>query len=164
MLQRNSAYNLSKAMIELLWMFFDSVACASNDKLVIHKTREFCLCLYCNRTAVEGQNDRLISIVLGWRESYKGPFFFSSFSFFFLSLSIARFSSSFSSINTELWVLIEKHVWKKNREEKERRRRRKEGYWQQKFQGLLFVPSQIAEKRAWEGSFSQIADTQDFML
>ncbi|XP_030974033.1 uncharacterized protein LOC115994137 isoform X1 [Quercus lobata] len=58
----------------------------------------------------------------------------------------------------------EKHVWKKNREEKERRRRRKEGYWQQKFQGLLSIPSQIAEKRAWEGSFSQIADTQDFML
>ncbi|XP_050244130.1 uncharacterized protein LOC126692545 [Quercus robur] len=53
---------------------------------------------------------------------------------------------------------------RRNREEKERRRRRKEGYWQQKFQGLLFAPSQIAEKGAWEGSFSQIAETQDFML
>ena len=73
-------------MIELLWMFFDSVACASNDKLVIHKTIEFFLCLYCNRTAVEGQNDRLKSIVLGWRESYKAPFFFFFFFFVFFIL------------------------------------------------------------------------------
>ena len=50
------------------------------------------------------------------------------------------------------------------REEKERRRRRKEGHWQQKFQGLLSAPSQITEKGAREGSFSQIADTEDFML
>ncbi|KAM3755256.1 hypothetical protein ACB098_02G027200 [Castanea mollissima] len=53
---------------------------------------------------------------------------------------------------------------RRNREEKVRRRRRKEGYWQQKFQGLLSAPSQIAEKGAWEGSFSQIADIQDFVL
>ncbi|KAM3707437.1 hypothetical protein ACJW31_02G025000 [Castanea mollissima] len=52
----------------------------------------------------------------------------------------------------------------RNREEKESRRRRKEGCWQQKFQGLLSAPSQIAEKGAWEGSFSQIADIQDFVL
>ena len=32
------------------------LACAS--KLVIHKKRDFCLCVYCNRKAVEGQNDR----------------------------------------------------------------------------------------------------------
>ena len=43
--------------------------------------------------AVEGTNDRLKSIVLGWRESLG----FFSFSFFFLLLSIARFSSRFFS-------------------------------------------------------------------
>ena len=61
--------------------------------LTIYKKREFCLCLLSNKMAVEGTNDRLKSIVLGWRESLG----FFSFSFFFLLLSIARFSSGFFS-------------------------------------------------------------------
>ena len=60
--------------------------------LTIYKKREFCLCLLCNKTAVEGTNDMLKSIVLGRRESLGSL----SFSFFFLLLSVARFSSDFS--------------------------------------------------------------------
>ena len=72
--------------------------------LTIYKKREFCLCLLCNKTAVEGTNDRLKSIVLGRRESLGSL----SFAFFFLLLSVARFSSGFYSQplltpSTEYW-------------------------------------------------------------
>ena len=79
--------------------------------------------------------------MLGWRESYKGPFF--SFFFlvvffiFFLSLSIARFSSSFSPIDTELWVLIGKHAWKKNQREKRKEKKKKRGILAAEISGIV---------------------------
>ncbi|KAL4642622.1 hypothetical protein ACB092_02G033200 [Castanea dentata] len=47
--------------------------------ILLYIKREFCLCFLSNKAAVEGTNDRLKSIVLGWRESLG----FFSFSFFF---------------------------------------------------------------------------------
>ena len=74
-------------------------------------------------------------------ESYKGPFFFFFFLvvffIFFLSLSIARFSSSFSPIDTELWVLIGKHAWKKNQREKRKEKKKKRGILAAEISGIV---------------------------
>ena len=63
----------------------------------------------------------------------QGTFFF----FFFLSLSIARFSSSFSPIDTELWVLIEKHTWKKKQRGKREEKKKKRGILAAEISGIV---------------------------
>ena len=64
-------------------------------------------------------------------------FFLVVFFIFFLSLSIARFSSSFSPIDTELWVLIGKHTWKKNQREKRKEKKKKRGILAAEISGIV---------------------------
>ena len=45
-----------------------------------------------------------------------------------------------------------------------REEKKKSGRLAAEIQGLLSAPSQIADKGAWKGFFSQIVEIQDFML
>ena len=64
-------------------------------------------------------------------------FFYLSFSFFSYRYLFARFSSSFSPIDTELWVLIEKHAWKKKQRGKREEKKKKRGILAAEISGIV---------------------------
>ena len=64
-------------------------------------------------------------------------FFLFVFFIFFLSLSICQIFLQFFSHDTELWVLIEKHAWKKKHRGKREEKKKKRGILAAEISGIV---------------------------